>query len=124
MYLIVFLGTYVSNMWGLPTFTTEGFVCKILKDGTISVSSDTITYTANSANVKTFHIPSTIKYEKKTYQVKRIDGQGFAGRNDITDIVIDNGVETIGNEAFVCCTNLKSVYIPAIHTRNGNRTVR
>lgn len=59
------------------------------------------------------HIPASVRHNGKTYSVWRIDSKAFKGVTEVQSIVIDEGIENIGNYAFECCTNLKSISLPA-----------
>ena len=49
----------------------------------------------------------------KNGQVKALGARAFAGLGNITEAVIPDGVEDIGEEAFVGCTGLERVVLPA-----------
>lgn len=51
----------------------------------------------------------TIPAVYKGYQITAIGKQAFYQRDDITAVVIPDGVETIGDEAFMWCRNLQKV---------------
>jgi hypothetical protein len=42
----------------------------------------------------------------------KIARQAYAGREDIKKVTIAEGVETIGNAAFICCKNLADIEFP------------
>lgn len=94
------------------SFCEHGFTYTILED---SHSLSLKYYQAVPAHDYSLplHIPASVVYEDKTYLVKRIDPRAFKGVTEIQSIVIDEGIEYIGKEAFDCCVNLKSIHIPA-----------
>lgn len=53
-------------------------------------------------------IPSTYKGKAVT----QIDFEGFEGQNEITSVIIPEGVKSIGSMAFYNCDNLVSIVIP------------
>lgn len=57
-------------------------------------------------------IPSRIQ----EYEVKEIANQAFKGNQNITEVVIPEGVTTIGYQAFYGCENLQDVTIPSTIT--------
>lgn len=57
-------------------------------------------------------IPSTIKYNNKTYTVTAIGNSAFSGGTNLTSVTIPNSVKKIGIHAFYGCTGLTSVIIP------------
>jgi len=54
-----------------------------------------------------------------TFEVIRIEDNAFAGNKTITNVIIPNGVTSIGEKAFYNCTNLTSVAVPASVTEIG-----
>ncbi len=59
-----------------------------------------------------FTVPSTVSDGTDTYYVKEIAEAMFYDNSDIEEVIISNGVEIIGERAFILCKNLKSVSIP------------
>ena len=57
-------------------------------------------------------IPSTVEYEGETYRVTRIGKEAFYNCNELTSIVISEGIARIGFGAFYYCRNLSSVTLP------------
>ena len=57
-------------------------------------------------------IPSTVDYEGETYRVTRIGKEAFYNCNELTSIVILEGIARIGFGAFYYCRNLSSVTLP------------
>ena len=51
----------------------------------------------------------------------KIDSFAFAGRNDIKDVIIENGITIIGEGVFCGCFSLMSVSIPDSVTNIGHR---
>lgn len=58
-------------------------------------------------------IPSTITYNSIAYQVKSIEDGAFSGATNMKTIILPEGLETIGYEAFYRCYGLKTLHIPA-----------
>lgn len=56
----------------------------------------------DDAPIKTLHIPATIDFV----------GPAFARCNNLTKVTISDGAKLIGQNAFVACPALKSIYIP------------
>lgn len=113
LFHIIFLFFSLSSFCGQTTFTANGFECEVLKDGRISISRKPVSYFVTNNTDSVFHIPASIEYEGRIYQVKDIAEEGFAGNTDIKHIIIDEGIEHIRKEAFICCINLQSIQIPA-----------
>ena len=57
-------------------------------------------------------IPATVTNGVDTYTVKSIGQYAFC-RSDITSLKVEEGVETIVNEAFLSCYSLTSVSLPS-----------
>ena len=58
-------------------------------------------------------VPSTVKIDGKTCNVKFIGKKAFSGCDKITEITIPEGVTQIESKAFENCTSLKTVNLPA-----------
>lgn len=58
-------------------------------------------------------VPETALIDGKEYPVKHIGEKAFSKCNEITEIVLPEGVTTIGFHAFYECIALKDVYIPS-----------
>ncbi|MBR1917735.1 MAG: leucine-rich repeat domain-containing protein [Bacteroidaceae bacterium] len=58
-------------------------------------------------------IPGKVNHNGMTYKVKGVDCDVFGPNNDISSIVVEDGVEYIGPYAFAMCMRLESVSIPA-----------
>ena len=57
-------------------------------------------------------IPATVEYSGMTYSVNRVGQYAFC-RSEITSLTIQEGVETIVQEAFLYCSRLTSVSLPS-----------
>lgn len=57
-------------------------------------------------------IPSTTKYNSKTYNVTTIGKSAFANCKNLKHVIISDGVTTIEDYAFQYCTNLKKMEVP------------
>ncbi len=69
------------------------------------------------AGQTTLRVPSTITHGDKTYNVVCVGKEAFVGLSTVEKIIVEDGIESIGSNAFACCPDLKSVYLPA--TLNG-----
>ena len=106
-------GSEEKSKEGNPVFFANGFKCEILRDSIVSISRAPGAFLSTDKTDTVFHIPATIEYEGKTYQVGEIAEKGFAGNIDLKHIVIDEGIKVIHIWAFLSCYNLESVQIPA-----------
>lgn len=77
------------------------FHYEILNDGTIEI-------THYNEWVEELTIPATID----EYEVSRIGDEAFSFEEDLTSIIIPEGVTSIGAEAFDFCEKLESVVLP------------
>lgn len=66
-----------------------------------------------SAANRTLRIPGTVDFNGKTFKVAAIYPYGFSGYNEMDSLVIEEGVESIDENAFSDCTNLKTVHLPS-----------
>lgn len=63
------------------------------------------------ANTKKIVIPSTVKINKKTYNVTVITKKAFWKNKKMTSVTIGKNVEVIGKQAFYGCSKLKTMKI-------------
>ena len=70
-----------------------------------------VTY-GNNKYTGSLIIPSTFSYDGNTYSVTSIGNRAFMSCSDLTSIEIPNSVTSIGNSAFDLCTGLNSLTIP------------
>ena len=57
-------------------------------------------------------IPGSIEVDGVSYVVKAIDNSVFSSCYSLDTLIIENGVERIGQNAFYNCSNMKSVSLP------------
>lgn len=57
-------------------------------------------------------IPSEIHYGGKTFYVTKIDDSAFSQARELTSISLPNTLRSIGHQAFLRCSQLKSIEIP------------
>ncbi|SDG40480.1 Leucine rich repeat-containing protein [Prevotella communis] len=62
---------------------------------------------------ETLRIPSEIKDKGKTYKIVQVAPKGFVNCCFIKELVIDEGIETVGGMAFYGCSDLRSVSFPS-----------
>lgn len=66
-------------------------------------------------------IPESVTYDNHTFAVVRIDDGAFEDCYELTNVVIGDTVESIGEKAFLGCTGLKSVTIGSGMTDVGTK---
>ncbi|MCR5653220.1 MAG: leucine-rich repeat protein, partial [Ruminococcus sp.] len=93
---------YYAIVKNYKFYDLNGFTFSEPVGGKVSVTD----YNGSSAKVK---IPD---WDGKGNFVTSIDEYAFTGNTDITEVIIPDGVESIGTEAFKRCTSLTSVTIP------------
>ena len=86
----------------------NGLRYEITGENTVKVEKASDTNTPKGKLV----IPSQVVIDGKTYTVTTIDGWGFFGCKDITELVIPNTIDSIGPFAFCKCEKLANVVIP------------
>lgn len=64
-------------------------------------------------------VPSTIEYRGESYKVTKIEMLACAMYENVTSVVISEGIEEIQNSAFEDCANLQLVHIPSTVTHIG-----
>lgn len=93
----------------------ESAVVNAAAESDFGFDKATATITEYKGNSDAVEIPDTID----GVAVKAIADVAFAGNDGITEVVIPEGVTTIGAEAFLRCRNLKKVTIPDTVTELG-----
>lgn len=79
---------------------------RINPDGTAEVASQPLKIDGD------VRIRSQINYKQKKYKVTNIRGDAFLYRYGFSKVIIENGIETIGDDAFSFCDDLETVVIP------------
>ena len=74
----------------------------------INHTAKVVSYNGEDENIE---IPSSIDIDDFNYKVTEIKKEAFSGSN-ISSIIIPEGVNVIGTEAFSSCANLKNVSLP------------
>ena len=69
-------------------------------------------------------IPSSVKYQGKTYNVTSISDNAFESCSGLTSVVIPNSVTSIGKEAFEGCSSLAEINIPDGVTSIAHQTFK
>lgn len=113
------------------TFTRNTIACLLLSAGSLGVSAQTfttggLTYSITSeeaatcrvendnslpSTTKEVTIPSSVKYNGKSYDVTEIKEYAFSANLYLQKVTISEGVKTIGHDAFYQCSKLTSVAI-------------
>ena len=62
---------------------------------------------------ETLHIPSRLQDKGETYKIVQIAAKGFMNCCFVKDLVIAEGINTVGKLAFNGCSNLRSVRFPS-----------
>lgn len=126
----------VGTAWP-STLTTIGKYafdeCDLLRDVILPEGLETLGYRAFGSNpqIEAIHIPSTLKSADEPFYIysysdedcesavvtfglglKSIVGELFEFARGITSITIPDSIESIGEYAFLDCSNLRDVYIP------------
>ena len=105
-------------------FEFDGIYYKYNGDGTVSVSYRGDTY-YDYANEYTgdVTIPSSITYSGKTYSVTSIGDEAFLSCSGLKSVTIPNSVTSIGSKAFEFCSGLTRVDISSIEAWLGIKFV-
>ena len=101
-----------ARVFADSSFFANGFTFEIMKDQ-CSVSLTKYETVPTIDYSQPLHIPSSVTHEGKTYSVKRIKTHAFKDITEIQSVVIDEGIENLGEYVFERCVNLKSISIPA-----------
>lgn len=65
-------------------------------------------------------IPKTVEYNGNKYKVTEIFDKAFAKCQELTSVMLPEGITTIGKEAFWGCINLKEINLPSTLTYIGD----
>ena len=87
-------------------FEIDGFYYNILSNNTVEVTRGYSTYSGDVT------IPSTVTYYGTTYSVTTIGDYAFLECSDLTSVTIPHSVTSIGGFAFCYCIGMTSVTIP------------
>lgn len=84
------------------------------RDSIVSITSiDRSTRTHPLLSNDTLVIPNTVIHNGYEYQVEGIEDNAFIGCKDIKHLIISEGIDYIGRNAFSYCTELQSIHIPS-----------
>jgi hypothetical protein len=95
------------------SFWENGFEYQSYYYDTLAVSIKDYKCPRGEKSDSVFNIPASVIHGGTTYHVESISTRAFYGLSFVRSVVIGDGIEIIGEEAFKFCTNLESVYIPA-----------
>ena len=110
--MVSFLCFFLAPTCGQDCFMENGFVYALQKNpGTMTLTGYEHSLLSDGGHA--LRIPSEVSHENKRYRVLRIEDRALANLSDVESIVVEDGVETIGNYAFEHCINLKSINLPA-----------
>lgn len=96
------------------TFCENGFEFRMLRAGDTSSLVVTGYHPMPSVDYsQPLHIPASVVHDGKTYTVEKIWKNALRDLACLQYVIVDDGIQTINDNAFARCINLKSVYIPA-----------
>lgn len=84
---------------------------KVLSLGTDNAMGTVEFVAPTSKTNKKFTVPSTITYKGVTYAVVAIGNGAFKDNKKLSNLVISEGIKTIGEEAFMNCSKLKKITV-------------
>ncbi len=102
--------------WNNFQSVLEGEIYEVTVDGMTYVYVPNLKIaklTKGVSGVKDVTIPSSIAVDGTDYQVTDIDRSAFYGINSLENLIVSEGVKTIGSTAFKNCYNLKTVSLPS-----------
>ena len=89
------------------------------------VGVGTATLTGTSTDINTVTIDGTVTIDDVLYTVTAISESAFSknpNRGSLVRLIISENIETIGDNAFQGCNNLKKVWLPSTLTSIGTKT--
>ena len=84
---------------------------KVLSLGTDNAMGTVEFVAPTSKTNKKYTVPSTITYKGVTYAVVAIGKGAFKDNKKLSNLVISEGIKTIGDEAFMNCKKLKKITV-------------
>ena len=97
----------------------QAFTYKGISYSVVSSSLRTAAVASNTSATDNVVIPSSVTYDGKEYTVVAISKEAFA-KSTITSITMPDGLETIGDDAFINCNKLSKIVVPNSVTSIGN----
>ena len=116
-FLLIF---YTLSAWAATTFKSGDLYYKIVSDSepyAVEVTYQTLVPNNNYSGLTEVEIPTTVKYNKTTYEVIGISWYAFHECADLRSVLIPNSIQTIHFQAFEGCSSLNSIIIPNSVTR-------
>lgn len=115
-FILLFVVVLLAGRAEAYDFESGGLCYNILSttDKTVEVTlrGEKKDWETTSDYVGNIIVPSTVESEGVTYTIKRIGDWAFC-RSTITSITIEEGVESIENNAFQFCNELSNVSLPS-----------
>lgn len=111
------LGCSIALTANARDIEVDGLYYATKSDGTATVRAPEESETKPSGDIV---IPASIQYNGKTYAVIGIDDDAFAYGYQITGLEIEEGIKTIGKNAFFNCSGLTKLSFPASVTEIGD----
>ena len=108
------------SAWAATTFKSGDLYYKIVSDSepyAVEVTYQTLVPNNNYSGLTEVEIPTTVKYNKTTYEVIGISWYAFHECADLRSVLIPNSIQTIHFQAFEGCSSLNSIIIPNSVTR-------
>ncbi len=115
--LIGALGCFFALTANAHDIEVDGLYYATKSDGTATVRAPLAEETKPSGDIV---IPASITYNGKDYKVIAIDDEAFAYGYQITSLEIEEGIQTIGKNAFFNCSGLTELWFPASVTEIGD----
>lgn len=91
------------------------FRYKVIEEPTADTNGR-LAISAENRELSTYTIPTEVEYNNETYDVTQIEWEAFLDCENLTAIVIPEGITVIEYSAFKNCTALESVVLPSTLT--------
>lgn len=107
-------------------FSVGGIYYKLISGIDVKVTNQV--YSDNGAGFAESYsgvvtVPATVVYGGVTYMVKEIGKNAFRASTGLTSVILSNGITAIDGGAFIDCSSLQTLHIPASITSIGQGNI-
>jgi len=109
--LVLFAASFFAFQAKADAVVIEGVAYDVLDEG--AKTAKVVALPSGDKYTGELTIAANVDMNGETYSVKRIDDGSLRDAPDLTNVIIPDGVEVIGNSSFAGCTGITSIELPA-----------